>query len=212
MTGEKKLYDGMTFNEWYGVLHGDNQWVRRHLLSVFSLFDIPQTLLDVGCGTGISVYTARQLGVQAYGVDQLVGNAPESAYLNDPGWFSHADLSQSWSLPKIEGAPSVVDMVISWEVAEHIPPEKSHIFVQNCAAHVKNGGMLVFTSAHPGQGGEEHIGIRPAPEWREMFHERGLTYRQDYSERLVIHWLGIRSPLFWLSANCQIYTRGTYGG
>jgi len=212
MSGEKELYDGNTANKWYAELMGDNNWVRRHLLSVFSLFDLPQSFLDVGCGTGMSVLTARQLGMDAFGVDQLIGSAPPGDWTHEEGWFSHADLRKPWNLTQIEGAPSVVDMVISWEVAEHIPRDNAHIFIQTIASHVKIGGMLIFTSAHPGQGGTEHIGIRPAHEWREMFHERGLTYRQDYTERLVVHWLGIRSPLMWLSSNVQIFVRGNFGG
>ena len=76
--------------EWKEVLLEKDEWNKKHLFGIFSLFGVPKKMLDVGCGTGIMVRTARQLHCEAYGVDMH----------NHPGekWIFAHDLREPFSL------------------------------------------------------------------------------------------------------------------
>lgn len=197
------LYDNVTREEWVEELQPNQVWNKRHLLSLFSLFGTPGTMLDVGCGLGVTVDIARKLHVEAYGVDQLVN----SDFNVD--WYFPADLRKPFSLGDKKGRPSVVDLVLCWEVAEHIPTEDCQVFCDTVANHLKSAGnsLLVFTAAHPGQTGTKHANVHPATYWRDRFHERGLTFRDDKSKNLALLWSNIQSPMYWLSANCSVYEK-----
>lgn len=202
-------YDGVTREQWFAELEANRLVNRRHLYALWALFGTPGTLLDVGCGNGDLVYRSRQMGIEAYGVDQLVSLEDGSGY--QKGWFTHYDLRAPFSLSaSIASAPSLVDMVLCWEVAEHIDPDSHEMLCDTCANHLKRGNKsyLVFTSAHPGQGGTEHIGTRPAKYWRDMFHLRGLNFMQNLSTQVALMWSTMQTSMYWLPANVQVFERG----
>lgn len=183
--------------DWVKLLAPHDKWNEKHIMLAFSLFGIPQSYLDIGSGTGAMVNLAKKLGVEAYGVDQI-----ERDNVN---LFTH-NLTEPMSVSAL-GGPSLFKMVTSIEVAEHIPEESHDVFCDTIANHVKREGILIFTSAHPGQDGEGHIGVKAAPYWRAKFHDRGLSFRFDYTTWLALLWSNINSPLFWLPANLQVFNR-----
>ena len=192
-----KLHDGRTQDAWVKELAKEDNWNERHALALFGLIGVQQTYLDVGSGTGAWVNIARKLGTRAWGVDQL--ERPE-------GYFFQADLREPFSLAKKCGK-SVVDLVTCFEVAEHLPPECDNYICDTCASHVRQGGLLFWTSAYPGQGGHAHIGIRPNVHWHDKFHERGLTYVPILSRQIALLWSNIDSRLMYLSSNIQVFAR-----
>lgn len=183
-------------HNWIEILAPHDATNEKHLMALFALTGIPVSLLDVGCGTGAMVNLASKLGVKAYGIDLI----------NRPGanFFRH-DLCDPFSL-KEAGGPNKVHMVISLEVAEHIPEDKHDIFCDTVANHVGTNGFLIFSSAHCGQEGESHVGVKPAPYWKEKFWNRGLTYQDYLTARVVLLWLNIKSPLYWLAENVMTFT------
>ena len=201
-----EMYDDKTYEEWQAELEKQDFHNIRHLHTLFGLFGSPPTMLDVGCGTGKLVKVARKIGVEAYGVDQMVDESDERDY--DKGWFSHHDLRHTFSLSEHE-RPGVVDLVLCWEVAEHIPTEYSDNFLNTLASHVANNeqAALVFTSAHPGQGGIAHENEKPAQFWRDELFKRGLNYKDSHSKNLALLWTNINSPLWWLASNVQVFKR-----
>ena len=121
-------------------------------------------------------------------------------------WIYKHDLRTPFSLAE-KNKPSQVPMVISIEVAEHIPKAKHDIFCDTIANHLMTQGILIFTSAVPGQGGEEHVGVETPTYWRTKFHNRGIGYREDMTAALALLWSNIRSPLMWLPPNLQVFKR-----
>lgn len=184
--------------QWSEVLTKQDEWNRRHLFCIFALFGVPEKMLDVGCGTGVMVDTARLLRSEAYGVDMHNHHGKKHI-------FAH-DLREPFSLAE-KNLPSQVPMVLSIETAEHIQKSKHDVFCDTIANHLILGGILVFTSAFPGQGGEEHVGIERPTYWRGKFAVRGIGYSPEYTQALSLYWNNIRSPMMWLPANIQVFKR-----
>jgi SAM-dependent methyltransferase len=184
----------MNDQDWLDILAPKDKWNEKHLMSLFSLTGIPESLLDVGCGTGAMVNIARKLGVAAYGVDLI--KRPQNHF------FQH-DLTE----PFVLGEKRQVQMVISLEVGEHIPQEYHDTYLDTITNHMGTNSMLIFSAAHPGQGGDFHEAELPAEYWRKKLHDRGVSFQDYASARLCLLWSNIKSPLYWLAANCQYYTK-----
>ncbi len=200
-------------------------WNERAFCQVAAWMGIPQTYLDLGSGTGAMVNCARKLGSDAYGVDVI--NGPENHFLfhdlTRPFYLDHFKDKGEWtpvyksdySAPSNHQAKSF-DLITCLEVAEHLPLDAHQTLVETIVRHLRYkpnmddaSGYLIFSAAPPGQGGEHHIGNRPAVEWRSMFYERGISYREDYTRQLA-HLFGyVAGPAtHWLAANLQVFDRG----
>jgi len=186
-------YDGITELQWADELFEQRDWNKRHLLSLFAMLGIPESLLDVGCGDGTMVNIASLIGVVAYGVDQLV---PEDM----GGNFEHRNLVDKYLLFE------KVNMVLCLEVAEHLDASAHATLCDTCAENLLEGrgNFLIFSSAFPNQGGIGHVSERPSKYWLDQFSLRGLNYRRDLTVNLALLWSNINSPLYWLAANALV--------
>lgn len=123
----------------------------------------PESVLDVGCGAGawcrvwMDGGVRTVVGVDGTYVDMKSILIPESS-------FVARDLSRQFHLDRR------FDIVVSLEVAEHIPGESADVFVDNLARH---GDIVYFSAAVPGQGGEFHVNEQPLEYWRAKFFARG---------------------------------------
>lgn len=195
----------------------------RILLALFATIccwrEVPKSYLDLGSGTGAMVNMARKLGVDAWGVD-LISEGPGREH-----WFIQHDLSQPMMLSRnrmnAEGRYTYTynpdaygndgytahqfDIITCLEVAEHLPEEGSRALVDTIGRHISNTGVVIFSAAPPGQGGEHHVNNRPAWEWRDMFYEVGLGYQEEYTRQLSHLWSWVAGPLQWLGANVQVF-------
>ena len=190
-------------------------WNERAFCQVCAWMGIPSSYLDLGSGTGAMVNCARKLGVDAYGVDLI--NGPE-------GHFFHHDLTQPLRISRdgdIEAGladhhAKRFDLISCLEVAEHLPLDSHQTLVDTIVRHLRYkpnmddaSGYLLFSAAPPGQGGEHHIGCRPAVQWRGMFYERGISYREDLTRQLAHLFGWVTGPAtHWLAANLSVYDRG----
>lgn len=182
----------MNAQDWITTLAPFDTWNERVIMAAFALLGKPRAYLDIGSGTGAMVNLARKIGIPALGVDALP--RPDD-------WLKVQDLREPFDLG------GVFDLVTCIEVAEHIPIENDATLCNSIARHVAPGGWLIFTAAHPGQGGEQHVNLRPAPYWRKMFYDRGLDYSMDVSLKLAHIWQCTETPQYWLIANCQVFRK-----
>ena len=152
------------------------------------------SVFDVGCATGTWLKEWKAAGVaDVCGVD--------GAYVNQehlqiaPREFRVSDLSEFLNLDR------VFDLVQSLEVAEHLPAASSPRFVACLTNHAN--GLIMFSAAPPGQGGEFHINEKPYSYWRALFRQHG--YRPfDFNRPQIKHGLDIS---FWYRFNILLYVR-----
>lgn len=153
-----------------------------------------QSVLDVGCATGAWLKAWQEAGVEhVQGVDGSYVNT--SQLLIDAAHFRSADLSGALQLDRR------FDLVQSLEVAEHIAEKQADLFVMNLVDH--SDGLILFSAAPPGQGGEYHVNEQPLDYWREKFASHG--YRAfDFIRPRIAHDQGVS---FWYRFNTLLYVR-----
>ena len=191
-------YDNRPAEVWMDGLKEFDEHNTRHLLSLFGLLGIPESYMDVGCGTGIMVNIAKKLGVRSYGLDQLV---PE-----DGSWgesFIHMNLVDYWK------APEPVDIVTCIEVAEHIHHTAHATLCKTLCDNIKKGPghYLIFSAARPGQAGAGHIACRPLYEWHNEMIVNEMHFDKETTMNLALLWSNTRSSLDYMWDNLQVFTR-----
>ncbi|WP_417370990.1 class I SAM-dependent methyltransferase [Gelidibacter japonicus] len=130
---------------------------------VFSLLNT-RSVLDVGCANGSWLKASQNMGVKnVFGVDGIELNV-EDMLIDEIDFLKH-DLTQPLKLNR------KFDLVISLEVAEHLPENAAETFVDNLVAH---GDVVLFSAAIPGQGGQYHINEQWPEYWHSRFKERGF--------------------------------------
>ena len=152
------------------------------------------SVLDIGCGPGTWLAAWRRRGAtDIHGVD---GPYVRASQLDiEPHFFTPADLSGPLDLARR------FDLVQSLEVAEHIASAASETFIKNLTGH--SNGLVLFSAAPPGQGGEFHVNERSYEFWRGLFREHG--YRPfDYVRPLIG---GVANVSYWYRYNIVLYVR-----
>jgi len=166
---DKKFFDSQSVNSVRSA---------RRILPVVLGALKPRSLLDVGCGKGGWLNTARASGVEdIFGVDGAW--AREGGLLIEPERFLAHDLSRPFDLERR------FDMAMTIEVAEHLGAASADVFVDNLARH---SGVVLFSAALPGQGGRRHVNEQPLGFWVEKFAERRYVF------------LDLLRPYFWADA------------
>jgi hypothetical protein len=77
------------------------------------------------------------------------------------------------------------DMVICFEVLEHIDPMYADQEVDALINAVEPGGTLILTAAQPGQGGVGHINCRKRQYWLDKLVAKGMIYQPELTADLI---------------------------
>jgi SAM-dependent methyltransferase len=126
---------------------------------------MPDSLLDVGCGTGTWLRAAQELGIEdIFGVDGIAVEAEQ--LLISKSLFRLQDLTQPWSLGRRFG------MAMCLEVAEHLDAKFGPILIDALVAH---SDSIVFGAACPDQPGQHHVNCQWPAYWQSLFNERGFV-------------------------------------
>jgi 2-polyprenyl-3-methyl-5-hydroxy-6-metoxy-1,4-benzoquinol methylase len=152
----------------------------------------PETALDVGCGPGIYVDAMREFGVDATGIDtddrlDAIGNH----YLTKSS---------------IVGNVYFAHLVLCLEVFEHIQPEQEAAAMDGLVEAVLPGGLLIFSAAAPGQGGEGHINCKSRVEWLCQLSSLGLT-ECDYIRSELLEYSRRGYHMGWFVNNLIVMTK-----
>lgn len=142
-----------------------------------------RSVVDVGCsiGTWLSVFRAHGVS-DVLGID---GDYVPRAQLEIPAeQFHAADLARPLQIGRR------FDLAVSLEVAEHLPPSASEVFV---ASLVDLADLVLFSAAIPRQRGSGHVNERWQSWWAGRFAEHGFlpvdcVRRRIWSDPKVEWW------------------------
>jgi hypothetical protein len=96
------------------------------------------------------------------------------------------------------------DVVISVEVAEHLPEASADRYVDFlCAASAR---WVILTAATPGQGGIDHVNEQPNEYWIAKLAARGFIHTRDLSQRWRAEWKA-QSICTWYYNNVMVFER-----
>jgi SAM-dependent methyltransferase len=156
----------------------------------------PKKVLDIGCGPGIFVYPLIKEGVDARGIDI------DSRVFNKP----HLQFKSLFELDTdpLDPATDISDLVVCLEVAEHIEEEKADQVVEKVAGCT--GSTLIWTAAHPGQGGIGHINCQNKEYWAEKLEKQGLV-RNLEKEQKLLDYCKEGTHMGWFTQNLLFYER-----
>lgn len=125
----------------------------------------PRSVVDVGCGTGTWLSICREeLGLTDLRGVEGPWVRPESLEIG-AGDFAAHDLTRPWQPGR------TWDLVVSLEVAEHLPASAAETFVDTLTSL---GDVVLFSAAIPRQGGLHHHNEQWQSYWMQQFERRGF--------------------------------------
>lgn len=153
--GDPTLYNGyLGGHNW--ITHID-EGALKYMIEKFSI----KTMLDVGCGPGGQVKIAKELGLDAEGID------------GDPRVVQEAEdiVIHECDYTK-DTFEKEVDFIWSVEFLEHVKEE----FQKNYMKTFEKAQHVFVTFAPPGKAGNHHVNLKPAEYWIEVFTEYNFQY------------------------------------
>jgi 2-polyprenyl-3-methyl-5-hydroxy-6-metoxy-1,4-benzoquinol methylase len=159
--GERITCDGRS--KGYNYLHARAS--ARVIVPIIMKLVKPMSVVDVGCadGTWLSVF-------EEYRVNEITGidrDWEETEKLRIPReHFIVHDLSTPFKINR------KFDLVVSLEVAEHLPKQCAEVFIDTLT-HL--GDVILFSAAIPFQGSVVHVNEQWQDYWMKLFSNRGYV-------------------------------------
>jgi SAM-dependent methyltransferase len=147
--------------------------IADHLVARFR----PRRVLDVGCAMGILVESLVDRGVDAYGLDISEYAIGESR----PDIRHRLQVCDVLSEPP--AAAAGYDLVVSIEVAEHLPPERAEQFIRFLCSQAP---CVVFSSTPSDFEEPTHQNVQPTSYWVDLF--RRQRFRRVAPARFITPW------------------------
>jgi len=135
---------------------------------------LPESLVDVGCGTGTWLRAAIDSGISdVIGIDGV--EIPRDRLLFPSDKFHCRDLCAPVDLGRR------FELAICLEVAEHLDQDAGRILIRTLTKHAD---VILFSAACPGQSGQHHVNCQWPEYWQALFNSEG--YACDDSPRWTI--------------------------
>lgn len=132
------------------------------------------SVLDVGCGRGLWLAVAAQLGAT-----EIVGI--EGPWIETESSYTELDYILTRDLELGFDLNRSFDLVLSIEVGEHLSAAAAETFV---ACLVRHGSFILFSAAIPFQPGTGHINCQFPDYWASLFAKH--RYRPvDFIRRII---------------------------
>jgi SAM-dependent methyltransferase len=154
----------MTYSEQFYDIIRDGATRSANIVGplVLEQLNYPRRIADIGCGQGIWSHWFAENGCQVVGVDG------DYVRFIDPfenlRFVSH-DLREP--IPDL----GKQDLVVSLEVAEHLPADRADSFVAELCSLAP---LVLFSAAIPGQGGAGHLNEQWPEYWVSRFRDQGF--------------------------------------
>lgn len=134
----------------------------------------PQSVLDVGCGTGTWLKAFQENGIENFiGIDSH--DVTKDQLMISESNFKSLDLLKPFDLHR------KFDLVLSLEVGEHLPESSADTYVESLTRHSE---VILFSAAIPGQGGQNHINEQWPEYWMKKFGKHGFFFHDLIRPRI----------------------------
>ncbi|PYK99882.1 MAG: hypothetical protein DME19_07105 [Verrucomicrobia bacterium] len=148
---------------YYQSIKEDSAVSAREVVPLIMKLFAPQSVVDVGCGSGTWAAAYKEAGAQVLGID---GDDVRTGQLAiTPQEFARRNLAEPL---RLDGRFGLVNCL---EVAEHLPGARAQSLVRDLC---QLSDAVVFSAAVPGQGGTHHINEQWPSYWIAFFQENGF--------------------------------------
>jgi peptidoglycan/xylan/chitin deacetylase (PgdA/CDA1 family)/SAM-dependent methyltransferase len=148
---------------YYSTIEEGSRRSAREIVPLVLELTHPRNVVDVGCGPGTWLSVFEEFGIEEYlGID---GDHIDPNLLQIPrDRFVPFDLKNPLQLDR------QFDLVVSLEVAEHLPVTHAETFIDSVTSL---GPVVLFSAAIPLQWGENHLNGRWPCYWVQHFSKKG---------------------------------------
>lgn len=174
-----------------------NTKAAEHFLPYLFKVIHPKTVVDVGCGLGTWLKVFKMNGTsEILGIDG--SNVDQSKLAIDKNEFLVHDLTLPIQLNK------KFDLSICLEVAEHLPENKADILIETLTS---SSNQILFSSALPFQGGQNHLNEKSFSYWVNKFNNKGFIvldiFRNEIWNDENINWW-YRQNIFFVKRSQEV--------
>lgn len=168
LTDHPVAYDSYDHIEPCGTKN-DNHTNQVYIDEVLAYFGNKKiNYLDLGCSGGQLIVDLHEQGNFAIGLEGSdysvkTGRANWPKYHNDILFTT--DISRPFSIVDEDGELIKFDCISSWEVIEHIHPDRLHILMENIHRHLKDDGIFIGSVSN--HEGPWHVSLFSQEHWEE---------------------------------------------
>jgi SAM-dependent methyltransferase len=198
--GERHGIDWLTYNPLQMLAY--HQLARRDApavaASITGAFPDCQSLADVGCGSGAFAAELRGRSRSVAACEHAAGGRLAARLQGVPVTKLDLDRESPAQLP------NRIDLAYCFEVAEHCTPSQGDRLV---AFLCRLAPTVVFSAAHPGQGGLGHINEQDQQYWGMRFEANGSPLSSEATEDLRRRFLANDVTAPWFVDNVMVFRR-----
>lgn len=187
-----------------GIFHSFHQAALKNapLLADAALVEFPgvTSLVDVGCGTGVFAAEFKKRGLRVAGYEY----SPRGRRWAQKQGIDVRPFDVSVSDDARLGTEAF-DLVLSTEVAEHVPPSLADAFVRFVASC---GNRIIFTACQPGGPckGSGHLNEQHKPYWIARFESLGFRHDDGAADRISAA-LRKADASYYMHQNMMVFVR-----
>lgn len=171
-------YDSPDHTHPWGTMR-DNHSNEFFIQEIEAYFGRPFSALDIGCSGGLLIHDFHNRGNVAVGIEgsdySAIHQRAEWPDLHNKNLFT-CDASRDYSIQFADTNEIIkFDLITSWDVIEHIHPDRLDAFFQNAQKHLADEGIFVgsiSTVSETSSGIQLHISQYPESYWESEFFPR----------------------------------------
>ena len=184
-----KLYDQKFYNR---QIDGSLKSAKEYIRYLSDLFNF-KSVIDFGCGRGTWLKGFEEIGVnKLVGLDGFWNN--QENMLSQKIIFKQTDLNKSIKIDE------KFDLALSLEVAEHLEPSSSKLFIKSITS---SSDLIMFGAAFLAQPGTNHINTRLHSFWAHIFSEYSFKVYDIFRPEFC----GNNKIMPWYQQNTFLYVR-----